>query len=212
MPRWARPGPLNERSHDHFSERRVQYDEVCHVSLAGGVCAFRASCSGATFEATGTFEDGSSLSGTVTIDMTTGLATAVDLTVATEYSALFFDSSAEGGTLTTIFYYGPTFSATTGFYTPPNFAQIEYVTADGSGIILGVPASGLNLPATALPIIPEFDAYYGPPDYTSFYEEESGFSPPNQPETGLIDGLLQPISTVTIPIRRFRLPPPRLTF
>jgi len=33
MSRWARGGPLSERSQsDHFSERRVQYDEVCYVS------------------------------------------------------------------------------------------------------------------------------------------------------------------------------------
>jgi hypothetical protein len=35
-----------------------------------------------TFDATGTFDDGSTLSGTVTIDVTTGGATAIDLTTS----------------------------------------------------------------------------------------------------------------------------------
>jgi len=163
-----------------------------------------------TFEATGTFEDGSSLSGTVTIDMTIGLATAVDLTVATEYSALFFDSSEAGGTLTT-WVIGPMFSATEGFYTPLNFAGIEYSTADGADISLVFPASGLSaLPATALPIVPEFDVYV-PPDYTSFEQFGSYyFFSPTQ-NALLIDGLLQPIFTGTIR-QRFGFPPPRLTF
>jgi PEP-CTERM motif len=75
---------------------------IAHVLLAGvalGVFGSQASATPIVFDVTGTFSDGSSLDGTITLDPTTGDVSAVDLIVGVPWSLEFdvVQSQTHGG-------------------------------------------------------------------------------------------------------------------
>jgi hypothetical protein len=92
-----------------------------------------------TFDATGTFSDGEKLGGTVTIDVTTGVATSIDLTVGSDTFNTIHDQAQE-----------PTYYSIDSEATNFDFLQFS-IPVDSSTTLIGYGGGPLSTATTLFP-------------------------------------------------------------